>query len=168
MKTFSDEWINRLNSTHSGGLFFKAAVLEVDDDTTLYFSDTQDPITFDGNVYTPLQMVWAGQETSAEMPLPSVKVTVPDINGAVGAFLETTSLNGRDVTLQLLHRDLLSVVTDVDTVQLQVMLIELKPQEAAVFTLGLNLALSDQLPKSVMTRAEYPGIPDAMRRASIL
>jgi hypothetical protein len=167
VKIFSDEWVARLNAQHGGGVFFKAAIVTVDDLTTNYYADVHDPVTFNSNLYLPLPMAWEGNEQTAQMSLPSIRVTVPNISGAVGAYLETTSLLGRDVTLQLLHQDLLSVVTDVDTVQLQVMMVEWGEQ-AAVFTLGLNLALTEQLPRGVVTRAEFPATPDTLRRASIL
>lgn len=167
MKTFSNNWIARLNAQHSGGVFIKAAILVVDGSTTKYYADVHDAITFDGNQYSPLPMVWEGEAQAASMELPSVRVTVPNVDGAVGAFVETTNVLGNDVTLQILHLDLLSVVTDVDKVTLQVMLIEWNG-EMATFTLGINLALDQQLPKHVITRSEFPGVPDQFRRASIL
>lgn len=167
MKTFSSNWIAKLNAQHSGGVFVKAAILVVDGSTTKYYADAHDNITFDGQTYTPLSMAWEGEGQNAAMELPSVRVTVPNADGAVGAFLETKDLLGNDVTLQILHLDLLGVATDVEKVKLQIMMIE-STWEIATFTLGLNLALDQQLPKHVITRAEFPGVPDQYRRASIL
>jgi len=167
MKFFEDSWLEKLNAQHSGGVFVKAAVLVVDPMTTLRFADTQHGITFAGDDYQPLPMQWQGQEQSSEQKLPSVRVTVPNANGVVGAYLETVDLSGNDCTLQILHLDLLDDVTAVDQVALQVMACDWN-ETAATLTLGINLALSEQLPRHVVTRAQFPGVPDSLRRASIL
>lgn len=167
MKIFSDDWLSRLNAKHSGGVFVKAAILSITDVLTGYYADTQRAITFDGNAYSPMPMSWQGTEQNSGMQLPSVQVVIPTIDGQVGTFLENNDLRGRDVTLQLLHLDLLSMVTDVDKVRLQVMMVEWDWQ-VATFTLSLNLGLQEQLPRHVITKAEFPGVPDSYRRASIL
>ena len=167
MKEFDETWLTRLNATHSGGVFCKAAILVVDPMTTLRFADTQHGITFAGDDYQPLPMQWQGQEQSSEQKLPSVRVTVPNANGVVGAYLETVDLSGNDCTLQILHLDLLDDVSAVDQVVLQCMSVDWN-EMAATLTLGINLALSEQLPRHVVTRAQFPGVPDSLRRASIL
>ena len=167
MKLFSDDYIARLNAQHSGGVFVKAAVLTVAPGDLRYYADTQHTIVFDGQTYQPLAMAWGNMGQSGQMALPNVQVTVPNVTGIVGAFLETTSLLGNDVILHLLHLDLLGIVTDADNTRLQIMMVEWD-RERAIFTLGLNVALTDNLPRAVITRAEFPGVPDAMRRASIL
>lgn len=142
-------------------------MLVVDDTTTQYYADTQDALTFDGQEYTPLPMQWQGVGQNSQRDLPRITVTVPNVDGQVGAFLETTSLLGRQVTLQLLHADLLATVTDVDRQRLQIVLVEWTDTQA-VFTCGLSLGLTAQSPRRVVTRLEYPGVPDNIRRASIL
>lgn len=164
---FSDEWIARLNATSGGGVFAKAVILVVSPSETLYFADTQESIDFNGETYQPMPMTWEAVGQNSQLALPSIRVTVPNVTGVIGSYLEVTNLLGADVTLQLLHLELLGTVTDVDTVRLQLMLYEWN-ELAATFTLGLNLGLTESLPRHVMTRAEYGGIPDSFRRASIL
>ena len=168
MKTFlSNEYIARLNTRYFAGVFFKAAVLVVDGSTTLYFADLTEPVTFDGHAYEYMPMTWSGVSQTSQQNLPTVTVTVSNITGRVGAYLETTLLIGADVTLQLLHYDLLATVTDQDSQKLQVMAVQWNRQ-SAVFTLGLNFALQEMLPRYVITAAEFPGAPDQLRRGSIL
>lgn len=164
---FSDAYLARLNAHYNGGVLLRAAVLSIDDMTTGYYVDAHDPVTFNGNEYIPIPMRWQGIGQNSQRDLPRVSVTVSNVDGQVGAFLETTSLLGRDVTIQLLHADLLATVTDVDSIRLQILLVEWTDMQAT-FTAGLNLALTEQIPRRVVTRAEFPGTPDDLRRASIL
>jgi hypothetical protein len=168
MKTFlSSDYIARLNARHFGGVFFKAAVIVVDGFTTLYFADLNETVTFDGHTYERLAMRWEGNSQTSQGSLPTVSVTVSNVNGRVGTYLEQQILIGCDVTLQLLHLDLLATVTDQDAVKLQVMAVQWNRQQA-VFTLGVNLALQEMLPRHVITASEFPGVPDSLRRGSIL
>jgi len=168
MKTFlSSDYIARLNARHAGGVFFKAAVIVVDGSTTLYVADINESITFDGHAYERLAMRWEGNAQTSQGSLPTVSVTVSNVTGRVGTYLEQQILIGCDVTLQLLHLDLLATVTDQDAVKLQVMAVQWNRQQA-VFTLGVNLALQEMLPRFVITAAEFPGVPDSLRRGSVL
>lgn len=167
MKAFNADWITRLNAQHSGGLFFLAAVLVVGPGDTRRYADTQRPIVFDGQTYTPLPLRVEGMGQSSQQSLPTVKLTVPNITGEVGEFLETTDILGHDVTLQILHLDLLGDVTNQDSIRLQVLAVPWNDQ-AATFQLGLNLALSEQLPRHLISAREFSGVPEGLRRASIL
>ena len=160
-------FIDLLNRETQSGVFFKAVALTVAVGDVRYYADTDANITFNGNVYTAIPMIWEGQEQNAQMELPAVKVTVSNITGIPGTFLETSNLLGNTVVLRLLHLDLLATVTDVDSATMQIMLVEWT-QERATFTLGINLGLQQQIPAHIITRAEFPGVPDAFRRATLL
>ena len=164
----SSAFIDRLNRQENAGVFVRAINLTVAAGYIRYYADTDANITYNGQTYTAMPMAWEGQEQNAQMALPAVRVTVSNITGVVGAFLETTNLLGNEAVLQLLHLDLLATVTDVDSATMQVMLIEWTDGQAATFTLGINVGLQQQIPAHVMTRTEFPGIPDSWRRASIL
>jgi hypothetical protein len=58
-------------------------------------------------------------------------------------------------------------VTDQDSLRLQVLAVQWNRQQA-VFTLGFNLALQELLPRYVITAKEFPGVPEGLRRGSIL
>ena len=169
MKNFSSGFIDRLNAQESGGVFLKAAILTETTSPLVkkYFVDFERTITFDGNAYTPLPMRWEGSDMGAGMALPTVNVTVPNIGGEVINYLEGTDLLGNEVVLQIFHLDLLGTPTDVDKQTLYVMTIQ-GNLETAVFRLGLNMALGEMLPRHVITRKEFPGVPDDIRWASIL
>jgi len=167
MKNFGPQWIDRLNRQNSGGIFFLAAILEVGPGDTRRYADTQRQITFNGQNYIPLPLRVEGMGQSSQQTLPTVKLTVPNITGEVGEFLETTDILGHDVTLQILHLDLLGDVTNQDSIRLQVLAVPWNDQ-AATFQLGLNLALTEQLPRHLISAREFAGVPEGLRRASIL
>lgn len=168
MKTFTADWIAHLNATHSGGVFFLAAVLTVTDPGDIrYYADTQRAIIFDGNTYNPLPMTVSGLGLTSQQSLPAVRLTTTNIAGNVGAFLETTDILGHDVEVKILHLDLLGNVSNQDSVHLQVLAVEWDDTRAT-FSLGLHIALQDLLPRHVITAEEFPGVPEGLRRASIL
>jgi len=166
---FSDAWIARLNAQHGGGRFFRAAIVElIVGSDTRYVADVTDPFTFNSQLYTPLPFRVEGLELTSQRELPRISISVSNITGAISEVLEASSPIGNDIILQLLHEDLLGTVTDVDQIALNILQVTWRPGEIARFQCGLNLGLTDQLPRHVFTRAEYPGIPDTFRRASIL
>lgn len=167
MKNFSADWLARLNAQHSGGIFFLAAVLTVGPEDIRRYADVQRTIEFDGESYLPLPMRLEGLGQSAQQSLPAVRVTVAAVTGEVEAFLATTDILGHDVVLQILHLDLLDDVQMQDSIALQVMAAEWN-HLTATFTLGINLALSDLLPRHVLTADFAPGVPEGYRRASVL
>lgn len=164
---FSSDYIRNLNALSQGGVFCLAAIVSVAPGDVRYLADVQDPFTFNGHLYSPRPMSFEGWGQTSQQSLPTLKVTVADVDGAVDAFLQTTSIIGHDVTLQILHLDLLGTATDQDSIRLNVMLVEWTWM-AAVFTLGLNLGLAESIPRHVMGKAQYPGMADQFRRASIL
>jgi hypothetical protein len=166
MKQFAAEWIRQLNAQHSGGVFFLAAVLAFPGDTR-YVADVQHPIVFNGNTYTPLPLQLEGVEQTTQQTLPTVRLRTANVHGIIGQFLETTSILGVDVTVQLLHLDLLGAVANQDSLQLQIMAAEWDDQVATVH-LGLNLGLQETLPRHLITAAEFPGVPEGYRRGSVL
>lgn len=167
MKSFSSSWIEHLNSTSDQGVFVKIAQVTLPT-TTLYLADTQAPLTFNGQVYQPRAMTWEGWEQTSQQSLPTIQVTVTDIDGVVGDFLERTNVLGLDVVLGIVHEDLLGTVTDVESVRLSIMAVDWQPGVSSTFHVGLDLALSELLPKGIITASEFPGVPESLRRASIL
>jgi hypothetical protein len=164
---FTDEWIAALNAQYGADTFVKA--MRVDDPVAgnRYFSTAQREIVFDGQTYTPLPMSWQGGEVSSGMSLPVVRVSFLDLTGAVEDYLEIVSLLGRTVELMILNLSLLEDPINVDALVLQLMAVS-GHLGVVTFTLGLNLALDDMLPKYVISSSEFPAIPSGMRRASLL
>lgn len=166
MKSFDSGFLARLNAQYNAGVFLEALKLTESPSVTKYFVNAQRSIVFQGQTYTPLSMQWEGVELSATMALPSVRVTVPSIMGEVEDYLELTDITGQSVVLQIFHLDLLGVANAVDEVALEVMAIQGRPLESVTFHLGLDLTLTQQLPRHLISSEEFPGIPDTLRLAA--
>ena len=163
-KSFSTDYVNKLNAQHSGGIFLQA--VEVTETTSPLvirrFVTFEESIIFDGNTYTPLHMEWSGLEVGDGMSLPSASIVVPSANSIIMDWAEEFDIRENDVRLQILHLDLLSDLAAVDEILLQVQSIAGDPSGGAItFTLGLNLGLSDKIPRGVTLKSEFPGLPDA-------
>jgi len=167
VKTFTNDWLVRLNATHSGGVFFLAVELHVDTGDVRYYANTQRAIVFDGNTYQPVFLAISGLGQTSQQTLPAVQLTTTNVTGQLGQFLETTDVLGRDVILRILHLDLLNTVTNQDSIQLQILAAEWD-EERATFALGLNIGLQELLPRHIITADFAPGVPEGLRRASIL
>jgi hypothetical protein len=112
-------------------------------------------------------MQWEGMSQSSQQTLPTIAITVANVDGQIGVYLEENIVFGRMVILQLLHLDLLGTPTDVDSVRLSILACEWHWQ-AAVFHVGLDLGLQEILPRGLISAEEFPGVPEGLRRASIL
>jgi hypothetical protein len=172
VKQFSDAYIAKLNegARQRGGLFVKTmAVFEAIDGSVIHFvAAAQRSFVHLGNTYHPLPMAWEGLELSNQLQLPVVRVTVPSLDGTINDYLEEVDLLGHPVVLRILYLDAQQdLITDTDDVTLQLMALE-GSFETIVLTLGLDLSLKESLPRHVMTRNEFPAIPDNIRRATIL
>lgn len=166
MKIFNAQFLAKLNQLYGAGVFVHAAVITFADHSD-YWVDYAEPLLFEGHLYQPLPMRWEGLETSSTMQLPGVRVSVSNIHGQAEDYINDNDLLGRDVRLQMLHRDLLGVPDSVDEILLQVQSIEVTIDTVSL-TCGLNLGLTDLFPRFIVTQQEFPGNSDAVRRLSVL
>jgi hypothetical protein len=168
VKTFSNSYIDRLNRVSGGGRFLKAVIVteSVSPPIKKYYVDNEREIVFEGNTFTPLSMNWSGFETSSSMSLAKMTVTVPNLGGEVIAYIEEIDILENDVEFLILHIDLLNEVNAVDRTILQIQTIEADDNIAA-FTVGINLGLSDLLPREVIMKSEFPGLVDDVLRLGI-
>jgi hypothetical protein len=169
MKLFSTEYIQKLNATEGAGLFMQAVeVVESTSPLVVHrFVTHERALTYQGNVYVPLDMQWSGFELQRGMELPTLSIAVPSLNGTVARWVREKAILEHDVTLLILHQDLLDDVQARDLIRLQIQSLDDNPVAGvAVCSLGLNLALADLIPREVMTKKEFPGIPDDRVRIS--
>ena len=169
MKTgFSSGFLARLNRLYDAGVFLKAAIVSRGSDAGKdYFVHYGEPVTFRGHVYQPLPMEWDGVEATSTMQLPGVRISVANIQGQAEQYVDDADILGTDVVLQIMHLDLLNNPKDADEVALQIQSIEITAASVSIMC-GLNLGLQDSLPKGIITRSEFPGNSDDIRRYTIV
>jgi hypothetical protein len=147
-------------------VFLKAAVIAHASGTD-YWVDYGEPLTFQGHVYAPLTMGWDGVEASSTMQLPGVRVSVDNVLGKAEAYVTNTEMLGKNLTLQILHRDLLQNPSDVYQIALQVQSLEVSTA-AVIVHCGLNLGLQDLWPRGIITKSEFPANIDSIMRTTIV
>jgi hypothetical protein len=135
--------------------------------TTLYFADVQTPFTFENHAYQPLLLRFDGLSQASQQQLPAVSVTAPNIDGQLGAWLEVHDVCGLIIILYLFHLDAIGQATEADRVRLSILAAEWDWLQATLHC-GLDLGLSEVLPRTLYNALEEPGSPEGLRRASIL
>jgi hypothetical protein len=158
--TLDADYIDKLNSQYEGGRFIKSVIL-IEDPTQnpqiiKYYADNPEAVTFNGNTYQPLSMSWSGIKTSEGMPTSGTTVTIANIGNQVNKYLRTLDITGNKCTLQILHMDLLNLVTGYWQRNYKILGVNAN-NILAVFTVGRNVG-RNKLPREVMLKTEFPGL----------
>jgi hypothetical protein len=164
-KLFSNAYIERLNAESSGGILLRSIILTEDPigPVKKYFVDFDRELVVDGNTYVRLPMRWDGYEISSSMSLPQMKVSTFNLGQIVSDYVEEIDILGNEAIVQILHLDLLNDPTARDQITMQVQVVE-GDDLFATFTLGMDLGLTDLLPRGVITKDEFPGVVDDVIR----
>jgi len=163
MRTIDSDFLAKLNSKHSGGVFVHAVRFTESTGPLVerFFVSHDRSIIFDGNTYDPLPMTFSGMDSSGSMKLPVIRIAIPNVNNIVIDYIEDLDILENDVTIMLLHLDLLGNVNAKDKSLFQLQVIE-SDDVTAVFSIGMNIGLDDAVPKEVMLKEEFPGILDTV------
>ena len=164
MLALTDEYIAKLNATTSGGIFIKT--VEFVEDYTgpvmRYFVDHTESIVFNGNTYLPAKMVWENLKTSHGMTIDAATISVANLGGLVGKYIKEIDLSDNDVTMRLLHLDLLSQLTGHWSRRGFILSVGASVS-VVTFTVGRRLG-RNVLPRKVFTQVEFPGLPSEVPR----
>lgn len=162
MKAFSSEQLKLLNAKSKTGRLVEAVVFTRDQTTLVkdYFVKNTKPVIFQGNTYTPLDMIWDGLRVSNSMELPTNRVSTSNIGGVVVDFIEDNDIeiNGNDILLQILYIDKFNKITLVDEMLYQVELLVAEYNKSATAHLGVNYSLNDIVPRGTIETQEFPGL----------
>jgi hypothetical protein len=166
LKGLSSKQIADLNRDYDGGKFFEAMIvtrdMNADPQVKDYFCNFSRPITFEGNVYQPEAMSFDSSFTMSEaMELPTVKINLLNIGGVIDSYLHdpTVRIRQNDVIQQILHIDRRGIVTEYDRDRLQIQVISgTAGKGTATIYAGLNMRLSDRVPRQTLETNEFPGI----------
>ena len=164
MLALTDEYIAKLNATTSGGIFIKT--VEFVEDYTgpvmRYFVDHTESIVFNGNSYLPLKMSWDNLKTSNAMTIDAATISVSNLGGYAGKYIKEIDISDNDVTMRLLHLDLLSQTTG-HWQRRGFILSAAGDVSSVTFTVGRRLG-RNVLPRKVYTQVEFPGLQSEVMR----
>ena len=171
-KGLSSKLIAELNKDYDGGTYFEAIVVTRDMDAVPqvkdYFCHFTRPVSFNGNVYYPEPMKWEGSFKMTErMELPSVKINMLNIGRVIDSYINDNSINIRhnDIEQQVLHMDRNGVVSMYDNDIMQIQVIHSGGKGMATIFAGLDMRLTDRVPRETMENTEYPGIRNDVGRS---
>ena len=154
----TDEYIAKLNSEVSGGIFVKAA--ELTEDTTgpvvRYWVDYVEPITCNGHTYQPIQMHWKNFGTSQSMPIESGAIAGSNLAKMAGKYVKQIDVTENPVTVRLLHMDLLNQ-TSGHWVRVGEVLSVQATSGMVVFSIGRRLG-RNTLPRKIFLQSEFPAL----------
>src|SRR4030095_16747064 len=152
------DYVDLLNRQYGAGKFIKAVVLTegLSPLVVKYFADHEDSITFQGHAYTPLHMLWDQIKTNAGMSMEGADVAGSNLANIAVRYLKEIDIAGNPVTLQLLHLDMLSVLTNYWTRYFKVLGVR-ADDHAAIFSVGRYLG-RNRLPRNVLTVENAPGL----------
>jgi len=172
MKDFSSQEIKDLNAQSSKGKFVEAVIFTRDQSNPSvkdYFVRYGRSVSFQGNLYQPLDMAWLGIKTTATMELPGNQVVVSNLGGKVIDYLEDPSINieSNDVVLQVLHIDKFGKINLIDELLFQVETIIADYHKTATFNLGVNYSLNDIIPRQTIETQEFAGIRQDVVRVGV-
>lgn len=164
LSQFTSDYVDKLNAQYSGGRFIKAVEL-IEDYTgpvVKYFADHETAITFNGQTYQPLRMHWENIKTSNMMPIDGATVTVSNLGNLAVEYLKRTDITDNEVTLRLLHEDLLNQLTGHWSRKAFILAVT-GDVSIVTFTVGRRLG-RNVLPRKVFTAVEFPGLPSEVAR----
>jgi len=127
-----------------------------------YFVDHEESIVFAGHTYLPLHMIWDNLRTSQSMPIDAATVTVSNIAKLAGQYIKSIDVTDNEVTLRLLHLDLLSQTTGHWARKGTVLGVS-GNAASVTFTVGRRLG-RNVLPRKVYTSREFPALSNEVAR----
>lgn len=164
MIIFDDDYVARLNANYSGGKFIKAVILTEDTvgPVLKYWVDLETTIDFDGHTYEPLHMRFDNIKTSQGMPTEGANISVSNLGNQAIRYVKNLDISGNPVTVQILHLDLLSTLTNYWQRRYKVLGVQ-ADRQTATFSVGRQLG-RNRLPRKVFLRSIFPGLTSDVPR----
>jgi len=162
MITFSTSFLALKNSLEGAGVWAHLLELEVNANTTAYFTSHVETITWNNRVYAPVPFQIGVEEQVADGSLPQVIVALSNFGGQVYRFSKDNDLGLNDVTIRFVNTTLAGSGDD-RRARLQILGAAFHG-EFAQFTLGLAVTFDSEGPKRTWNRRDHPSIPFNFRQ----
>ncbi|MCP4475377.1 MAG: hypothetical protein GY821_12595 [Gammaproteobacteria bacterium] len=159
MKTFPQAFIENVNALYDGGKLILLAEIDLDSATTRYYCSHEEAVTFGGQSYDPLPMLFDEYSTNNKGELPSMKVSISNIGNEALEILETYNVLEKTVVLRIVNLKVLDDSTAQDTTELMIISVSTSDNGIASFILGLPIATDEEVPRERFNTQDFPGIP---------
>ena len=166
MRTFTSSYLALKNSLEGTRAWAHLIELEVNANTTAYFTTHSETLTHNGQVYMPIPAVIGEEAQSADGELPRLQIGVANYQGQAFKSARDNDLALNDVTIKFVNVSLTNS-GDWDILKMQILGATFA-EEAAQFTLGWNFNYDAEGPRRVWNRRDFPSIPFNWRRFSVI
>jgi hypothetical protein len=166
MLILDDAYVRKLTANYEGGRFIKTVELVENPvgPVISYWANNPEPITWNGHTYSPIMMMWDNIKTSQGMNIEAATISVSNLAGLVGKYIKQIDVTGNEVTLRLLHADLLNKITGHWERRAKIISIKAN-QTIMIFSIGRWLGRG-VLPRKIYTQTEFPGLSPEVPRIS--
>ena len=162
MKSYPQLFIEKINALHGGGKIALLVDVVLDPNTpqvVRYYTNNEEPVTFDGIVYSPLPMLIEDFSSNSKGELPAIKVSVSNIGNEALEIFEEYNVLENMITVRVVSLAVLDDNSAQDSAELMIISVATKDRSVGTLILGLPIATDEEMPREVYTTNDYPGIP---------
>lgn len=163
MKTFTSDFISRLNAMTGGGKFAILAEFQIDSSVQRYYTSHEEGIIFNGITYTYLPMIIDKFSSNTRGQLPGIEVKFSNLGNEALELFETYNPLEQTIIIQIVNTELLNDINAKDSSELMVIAASISDDGVAGLILGLPFGTDEECPREVFTTKRFPGIPNETR-----
>lgn len=157
MRQFSTAWIEEKNRLEGRRAYAHLVEIEVNANTTAYFTSHPETLTWNSRVYAPAPIRIGDEELAADGALPRMNVRVGNTAGLAFKFAKDNDLALNDVWIRTINTNLPNSGDDA-RIKMQILGSGFT-EEIAQFSLGLGFTYDAEGPLRVYNRVDHPCIP---------
>lgn len=153
---------NKLEGTN----WFHVVELEVNANTTAYFTTWPETVTWNGKVYAPVPMRISSDEMNSDGQLPGLSIDIANVGGQAFKFARDNDLSFNNVTVRRIEGSLTTSGNDIRTT-LQILGATFVSDVGRI-SLGPGYNYDAEGPLRTWNRRDFPSIPMNFRQYAIL
>ena len=166
MRQFSSAFTEAKNQIEGRRVYAQLVEIEVNANSTAYFTSHPDTLTWNAKVYRPIPMRISADEQVADGTLPRMTIDVSNLGGEAFRFAKDNELVLNDVWIRFVNTELTTSGND-RRIKLQVLGAGFA-EEIGQFTLGPSTSYDAEGPLRVYNRRDHPGIPSNFRNYFVI
>lgn len=167
MKTFTPDFISRLNSMTGGGKLIILAEFRIDSSVYRYYTSHEEGVIFDGITYSYLPMSIENFSSNTRGQLPGIEVKFSNLGNEALELFETYNPLEKTIIIRIVNLEWLSDPDSRDASELMIIAASVSDSGVAGLILGLPFGTDEEVPREVYTTKRFPGIPNETRTYGI-